>query len=525
MKRIGHSIQDFKNLIEDNYIYVDKTNTIYDIVTSKKFVFLSRPRRFGKSLTCSVLKYLYSGEKELFKDTFIYNVWDWNKKHPIIHIDFTDIGYKGMGLENALKKRGEEIANEYHVFIDTNGIDKIFTNLINSLYNKYQAKPVIIIDEYDKPIIDFLEDDKRHIAKENKEIMLNFYQPLKANSHWVEFFFMTGVSKFTRAGIFSQLNNLIDITVHQDYNNIVGYTENELIDNFDYYLQKCFIDIQIKGFQKFTDFKDFMLEVRRWYNGYNWSGVDTLYNPTTVSIFMDERFFNNNWFSTGSPSFLFTLIKQNKELGLEDFVEPIDFIKSFEVENISLRAILFQTGYLTIDKIINSDEVKLRFPNYEVKSSYSRFILNRIGSNDPNISFSDIYIQLKKSFENNDLKRVFEIVNAIVSNATSLIYLTPSELMYNTLYHLIFTIYGYEIESQVNTDRGRIDAVIKTKTHIYIFEFKVNLSANKALTQMEEKNYAQKYSLDRRIIVLVGVAVDKKLYKVKNFKEKIWDRS
>ncbi len=517
MKKFAEGIQSFKYIIEKNCYFVDKTAILYDLVSSKNFVFLSRPRRFGKSLTCSVLKHLYSGDQELFKDTFIYNTWDWNKKHPIIQIDFTSIGYKDYGLPTALEKRAQEIAKNYDLPPIDFKVGTIFTFLINALYDKYQAKPVIIIDEYDKPIIDFLELEDRHIAIKNREIMMNFYQPLKACSDKIEFFFMTGVSKFTRAGIFSQLNNLTDITINKKYNNLVGYSETELRTYFIEHLKLCFQEEINQYPNKYNDFEDFMGNVKRWYNGYNWGGIDTLYNPTSVYMFLTNQRFSNFWFLTGTPRFLLTLAKQNKEIGIENLTTPESSISSFEIDNISLQAILFQAGYLTIDKLLHDDFISLRFPNFEVEKSYLTFIIDSIGSQDLLLKKNNVYSLLNDAFENNDLKKVFDIANTIVANATALIYLKPNEYLYNAIFYLVFKIFGISVESEVCNHRGRMDAVIFCTNSIYILEFKLNESAQTALAQINHKNYADKFALDHRNIVLVGVSVDKDTYTIKEF--------
>ena len=517
MKKFAAGIQHFKDIVEQNCYYVDKTNIILNLINNNKFVFLSRPRRFGKSLTCSVLKHLYSGDKQLFKDTFIYDKWDWNKKHPIIYIDFTSIRYGDIPLGEAILEKIMEIATLYKIELSVPTIKNMLPLLISALYDKFQSKPVIIIDEYDKPIIDNLELDKRPIAIENRETMMNFYQPLKACSDKVEFFFMTGVSKFTRAGIFSQLNNLTDITINKKYNNLVGYSETELRTIFMEPLHLCFEEDNTRYPNKYKDFEDFMAEVKRWYNGYNWGGLDTLYNPTSIYLFLTNQRFSNFWFETGTPTFLFTLAKLNSEIGIENLDISESAISSFEIDNISLQAILFQAGYLTIDKYFSNEKVLLKFPNFEVANSYTNFIFNKIGNESKHNSNKDYYKMFKKAFELNDIRTIITIANTIVSNTAAFIYLTPSEEMYIAVFSLIFKIYSLDIESEVCTDRGRMDAVVLTVTHIYIFEFKINKSATEALAQINYKNYASKFSLDKRNIVLVGVSVDKETYTIKEF--------
>ncbi|MCX8472686.1 MAG: AAA family ATPase, partial [Sediminibacterium sp.] len=351
----------------------------------------------------------------------------------------------------------------------------------------------------------------------NREIMMNFYQPLKACSDKIEFFFMTGVSKFTRAGIFSQLNNLTDITINEKYNNLVGYSETELRTNFMEPLHLCFERDNTRFSNKYKDFEDFMVEVKRWYNGYNWGGNDTLYNPTSIYLFLTNQRFSNFWFETGTPTFLFTLAKLNSEIGIENLNISESQISSFEIDNISLQAILFQAGYLTINKILHDGFISLRFPNFEVERSYLTFIINSIGSQDLYLKKANVYSLLNDAFENNDLTKVFDIANTVVANATSLIYLKPNEYLYNAIFYLVFKIFGISVASEVCTDRGRMDAVIYCTNTIYIIEFKLNETAQKALSQINKKNYTSKFSLDKRNIVLVGVSVDKETYTIKEF--------
>ena len=363
MKKLPIGIQSFEDIITEDYIYVDKTEYIYKLITEGKVYFLSRPRRFGKSLLISTLENIFKGKKELFKGLYIYDKIDW-KEYPVIKIDLSILYYKTpQDLEKKLLKSVKAIGNKNRLNIKSDNYKEGFQELIEKLSKK--GKVVVLIDEYDKPIIDFITEPE--INKQNRDILKNFYGILKGMDEYLKFVFITGVSKFSRTSIFSELNNLNDITIDERYNSILGYKKEDINKYFNEYVNKLS--------NKFNEGKDEILKkIELWYNGYNWSGNETLYNPFSILNLFDHLEFRNYWFETGTPTFLINLMKErNYPLPkIENLILPETNFGVYEVERIGLEAILFQTGYLTIkDTVLDGVKkyYKLYYPNLEVKDS------------------------------------------------------------------------------------------------------------------------------------------------------------
>jgi hypothetical protein len=314
MKKLPIGIQTFSKLREGDFIYVDKTEYIYNIISGNNYYFLSRPRRFGKSLTLSTIAEIYSGSKNLFTGLWIENNWNWDKIHPIIHISFNSLNYKDLGLEIVLKKELLKIARKYELLLSETSSPELFEELIEKLAAA-KGRVVILIDEYDKPIIDFLEAENLHIAKQNRAILRNFYSIIKNADPYIEFFLMTGVSKFSQTGIFSNLNHLNDITLNENYAALTGYTQDELEFYFDEWINRTLL--KFKSISKET----LLMHIKQWYNGYSWDAKTRVYNPYSVLLFFDNRAFENYWFATGTPTFLINLIKAEN---LGEIFEVID---------------------------------------------------------------------------------------------------------------------------------------------------------------------------------------------------------
>jgi hypothetical protein len=279
------SRQNYRDLREDNCIYVDKTEHIYRMCTEGKMYFLSRPRRFGKSLLLSTLSELFKGSQELFADTWIGDKWDWSQRNPILHMSFNLVDYEDFGLKEGLRRTLMDFYKKYALTPPEDpSIETLFADLLEQLHAK-AGKIVILIDEYDKPITDYLEFNKIDKAKENQEILGLFYGALKDQDHLIRLMLITGVSKFTRVSLFSKLNNLTDLTIHPDYATMLGYTEEELESNFPEYMEKA-----LKQFPQYTR-TEFLAKVRLWYNGYSWDGVTKLYNPFGILLFLSNRDF------------------------------------------------------------------------------------------------------------------------------------------------------------------------------------------------------------------------------------------
>ncbi len=337
MKKLPIGIQTFQDIRDknENYVYIDKTEIALKLITNGRYYFLSRPRRFGKSLFLSTLKAIFQGKKELFEELYIYDKWDWNTKYPVIHISF------GSGVLDTQEKIQDKIEKNFkdaQELLDIkceklNNMAICFLELIQKAYEKYNKKVVILVDEYDKPILDNI--DNIEMAKVAREELKNIYSVIKDSDEYIKFAFLIGVSKFSKASIFSGLNNLEDISLNKRYGNICGYTQKDLESCFDDY----FDDVD-------------MNRVKDWYNGYNFLG-DSLYNPFDILLFLsNDKTFDNYWFATGTPTFLMKLIEKNSYFlpSLANLIVDKKLLDSFDIENLDLEVILYQAGYLTIEK-------------------------------------------------------------------------------------------------------------------------------------------------------------------------------
>ena len=508
LKDLPIGVQTFKKMRENNYVYVDKTEHIYNLARQAGVYFLSRPRRFGKSLMLSTFKELFEGNRALFNGLWIEKKWDWSKKNPVIHLSFANMGYKTLGLEKAILYELKELSMLHKITFSTDGFDLQFRELIQKLHEKH-GKVVILVDEYDKPIIDYLEKGKFEQAKENQNIMKTFYSVLKDAEEYLQFLFISGVSKFSKVSIFSDLNHLSDLTLNQNYATIVGYTQAELEANFGDY-----IDFTTEKLAIYRD--DLLAKIKEWYDGFSWDGKQLLYNPFGVLNFFNNQAFRNYWFATGTPSFLIKLMKEKGIYEFENQRINDTFLEKSELDNLDIVSVMFQTGYLTVKELDPmTGEMLLDYPNQEVRDSMYQFILDDVAKN-PKGTTSHITVKdLGKAFNTNDLPMVKLIINTLFSDVPVQLYnanqndkkreLALSERFFHSIIHLVFKYLGVFIDSEVSTSMGRADSIVQTATHIYVFEFKYNKSGKAAMVQLEKNNYADKYRLFNKKIIGIGV--------------------
>ena len=497
-QKLALGSQEFSEVIGNNCIYVDKTENIYQLVTGGKYFFLSRPRRFGKSLLANTIKELFLGNKKLFKGLWIENKWDWEKTYPVIKISFSNIDHVKLGLEQAIDLQLTKIAKSYGIHLKMNSNATKFQELIEELAK--EAQVAIVIDEYDKPIIDYM--DKIPQAEENRDILKNFYSILKDSDKYLKFLFITGVSKFSQISIFSDLNNLIDITLNRNYSQIVGWSKEEIAKYFPDYLKEIAEEYK-------EIYPDIMLEIKKWYNGYSWDGKTSVYNPVSLMNFFEQGIFKNYWFATGTPTFLMKLVEkeQKNAFDIEKVYISTEILDKYDFSNIHFESLLFQTGYLTIkeyDKIY--DEITLGYPNREVEKSFSAHILSTLTKVRLNETDSLLH-KIRRNFLANKIEDFIKNVN-ILFRGISYNLVERKESYYHSLFYMIMKILGFNIEVEIEEIDGRIDAVIKTETHIYIVEFKIDQSANAAIQQIKDKQYALKYADDKRPIFLIGINFD-----------------
>jgi len=501
MQELPLGIQDFTKLRTNNLLYVDKTQIIHQLINSGQYHFISRPRRFGKSLLVSTLRDIFLAKKELFKGLWIEDKIDW-EKHNVIHFSFGKSDFKETGLLEAISKRLQQVAKDYDIELIGKDIANQFENLIKNLAQENQV--VILIDEYDKPIIEYLGKEEIPKAYENRSILKTFYSVLKDLDSYIRFFLITGVSKFSKVSIFSDLNNVSDISMHPRYATLLGYTQKELESYFEENINHI---TKEQGIEK----QELLTDLKKWYNGYDFVGEnqDKVYNPFSILSFMESGKISNYWFSTGTPTFLTKMLKEQGIYDVQGAIADEDSLGKFELDNLDAITVLFQTGYLTLEEKIEFDVFTLNYPNQEVKNSMFRFLLAEYAYNTSRVSQS-LVIKLKRAFNKNDIDSVFEYLNALFAKIPYQIFEEQLESYYHSIIFLTFTMLGYYAKAEVQTSKGRIDAVVETEENIYILEFKVSATAEEALSQIKETNYFQKYKDIEKNIFLIGVACKEK---------------
>ena len=495
------SRQYFRELREDNCIYVDKTQHIYNLCTEGKMYFLSRPRRFGKSVLISTMLELFKGSKELFEGTWIADKWDWTQKSPVIHISFLIVSYEKQGLEAGLKAYLLALYKEHKIRpTKEDNIKTLFYELIKKLHTKH-GKVVILIDEYDKAIIDYMEFHKMPEAKINLEVLGVFYGALKEAEPYIRLLFITGVSKFTHVSLFSKLNNLTDLTINPHYSTILGYTQEEL----EYYFTE-YIDDTCLFMGNYTR-TELLEEIRVWYNGYSWDGKHRLYNPSGILSFFANQDFQSFWFQTGTPTFVVKKILEQGFFQIENVETTINFLNQYSLDNIELTSLLFQTGYLTIKEKSKYGDLVLSYPNQEVKEAMYTLLMDDMGHT---VGGGGVTVKhLKKAFLNNDLEKAKAILVSLFGGLAFDVYTHQTqqqvEGFYHGLIHILFKCLGLYMQSEVHTVKGRADSVVETPSHVYFLEFKINSDATTAFNQIVSKKYATPYTADSRIKIGIGI--------------------
>jgi len=495
MKKLPIGIQTFEKIIEGDYLYIDKTDLALEVIQNYQYSFLSRPRRFGKSLFLDTLKNIFEGNKELFKGLDIYDKWDFEDIYPVIKIDWAgDFKTLESTKKTAIKILEE---NQENLGIECKEIDSpsdCFRDLIRKSYQKYQKPVVILIDEYDKPILDNIENPER--ALENRDFLRSFYLMLKANDAYIKFAFLTGISKFSKANIFSGLNNLEDISLSKRFATVCGYTQKNIENEFKEYWGDTDLEM-----------------VKRWYNGYNFMG-DSVYNPFDILKFIKNDFmYKNYWWESGNPYFLITLLKKQNNYNipnLENMIVGDELLNTFEVEKLKLEVLLFQAGYLTIDKAMQTPigvKYKLKIPNMEVQISLNNLFLQYLLDDNFNDKRLEVYEIL---FDTNmdEFKDIFtSLFASLANNNYTKNDISDYEGYYASVFYAYLSASGLDIIAEDVTNLGRIDLTIKINNNIYIIEFKVD--EKDALKQIKDKNYAQKYLNEDKNIYLIGIEFSK----------------
>ncbi len=497
MKPLTTSVYTFCDLIDGGFLYVDKTAGLYELIREYKGqYFLARPRRFGKSLMISTLKAIFQGRRELFDGLFIATTgYDW-KPYPVIHLDMgSTAAQTPEELETNLCYVINLNAQQNKVSLSSERAANRFLELVNTLAAR-DGRVVILVDEYDKPLLGHLGQPS---AKGIQTVLKAFYSVIKTTESCQRFALLTGVSKFTKVSIFSDLNNLTDLTMDARTATLLGYTQAELEANFPDYIERLAGAIG-------RDKPETLDALRVWYNGYRFHHrAETIYNPVSVMKCLDNQEFKNYWFETGTPTFLIDLLRK-KPIDPTGMVADESDFGTYDPEQLSVLPLLVQTGYLTIKSAagpLGSLSYRLGYPNREIELSFSRSLAQGFTNLAPEDITSALH-RLSAALQEDRMADMLETLKGFFSKIPNTIAI-DNEKYYQTIFFTIFTLVGVSIEVEVSTNIGRIDAVVKTTGHITIFEFKLNGTADEAMAQIRTRGYYEPYLDDGRPITLVGV--------------------
>ena len=499
-RRLPIGIQTFRKVRDDGCYYVDKTAFMHRLAAEGTHYFLSRPRRFGKSLFLDTLKELFEGNEALFEGLDVHDRWDWSVRHPVVRLDFGAGHFHKPGhLEANVMEQLAGIERRTGVACEYRTAPGRFANLLEALHDEAGQRVVVLIDEYDKPILDAL--DAPQIARANRDYLRGLYAVVKSSDAHVRFAFLTGVSKFSKVSLFSGLNTLKDITLDPRYSAICGYTEADLDTVFA---------PELPGLDRDA--------IREWYNGYRWLGDESVYNPFDILLLFDRRKFDAWWFETATPAFLVeTLIRRRvTSVSLEGMLGSNDLLSAFDVDDIGTEALLFQTGYLTIagEEDLGGDTLyRLGYPNREVRQSLNKHLLRYLVKDTTHQMTNSV--RLYRLLEANDFAGLEALFQAFFASIPYEWYTNNDIARYEGYYASVFYSYfaglGLDVTVEDSTSHGRLDMAVRFNGNIYLFEFKVVEMAPEgaAMAQLKEKRYADKYRGAGEPIHLIAVEFSK----------------
>lgn len=492
-------IQNFEKLINDGYVYVDKTALIYRLATSGNYYFLSRPRRFGKSLLISTMEAYFSGKRELFRGLAMADLEkDWTE-YPILHLDLNSRLYENAeSLRLELNKHLEMWEHLYGDEFKDRALEERFYHIISKAYEKTGQRVVILVDEYDKPMLQSIGNAA--LQDEYRNILKAFYSVLKTQDRYIRFAFLTGVTKFGKVSVFSDLNNLDDISMDERYIEICGITEQEIHDRFD-------DDVAALG-QKYNITKEeCYARLKKRYNGYHFeTNTIGIYNPFSLLNTLNKLKFGDYWFETGTPSFLVQVL-QNADYDLNDLQnEPVsaDLINSVDSMARNPIPVIYQSGYLTIKGYDEEFRMyNLGFPNEEVENGFIKYLLplyTPVEERKTEFYIANFVNDIRKGRVDSFLERL----QTLFADGDYRITGKMEKYFQNSMY-LIFKMMGFYVDVERTTSRGRIDIIMKTKDYIYVMELKLDGTAEDALRQIEDKGYAEPFRNDQRQLYMIGV--------------------
>ena len=493
-------IQNFESLRKDGYLYVDKTKLIYQLAkTGRYYFFLSRPRRFGKSLLISTLEAYFSGKKELFKNLAIEELEKEWIKHPILHIDLNTEKYDTPeSLENILNFTLVKWERLYGTSSSETTFSLRFRGIIERAYEQTGQRVVILIDEYDKPMLQAIGNEE--LQQKFRNTMKAFYSVLKTMDGFIKLAFLTGVTKFGKVSVFSDLNNLIDISMDEQYVELCGITEKEIHDNMEE-------DLHILADRQKMTYEKVCSELKECYDGYHFvENSIGIYNPFSLLNTFYKMKFGSYWFETGTPTYLVELLKKsNYDLQRITHEETdADVLNSIDSTSRNPIPVIYQSGYLTIKGFDNRFGIyKLGFPNREVEEGFVKYLLPFY----TNIDLIESPFQIRQfvdEVEQGDYNAFFRRLQSFFAD-TPYELIRNLELHYQNVLFIVFKLIGFYVKAEYHTSRGRIDLVLQTERFIYVMEFKLDGTAEEALQQINDKHYAQAFATDKRQIFKIGI--------------------
>jgi len=506
MKKLPIGIQNFREIVNSDYVYIDKTKYIYDLLNSVKCYFLSRPRRFGKSLLLDTIAEVFSGDKELFRGLWIHDSDYSFDMHPVLRLDMSNLSSETPQiLERELTASLSSRANTEGFELTFVSPSSALRNLIERLRRKYNRSVVILIDEYDKPILDHLLDTAT--AEANRATLRSFYGVLKSMDPYLKLTFITGVTKFTKTSMFSELNNLLDITLFEEYAGICGIPVEELDNSLHEHVEAL---ASIDYFKQYKSIRD---EILAWYDGYSWDGVNRVLNPFGLFTFFLHRKFSSFWYASGSPTFLISLLKQKPAsfLALSNVEMRERVLDTFDINKIGAASLLFQTGYLTVKKILpgmGPPVYLLDIPNLEVREALYMNIIAEFTEHGEEFA-ETAYLRIRESLRTGDLQNILEILRGLFASIPYALHV-DAEAYYHSLFFALMSVLGFHVDAEVSTSTGRIDAVLELDDKVYIMEFKYqhcdpgadadvkrgifDEALDRGMKQIRDRGYAAKYS-------------------------------
>lgn len=504
MKKLPVGIHTFSQIRNEDYLYIDKTQEAYELINNYKYVFLSRPRRFGKTLFLTTLKEIFEGNKDLFKGLYIYDKYDF-EAFPVIRIVFSGVMSTKESLNDIIKRNvcnnEEDLRCEGNESLSST---ERFAALIKNAATKYNKPVVILIDEYDKPILDNITDPAMRSYAQNT--LKGLYEHIKYNDEYIKFVFLTGVTKFAKVSVFSGLNNLSDISLAPQYGNICGYTQADIDTHFQPYLEDVDLD-----------------DIKHWYDGYNFL-KDNVYNPFDILKFCTEgKLFRNYWFESGTPTFLIRLMQEKNFFppDLQNIKVGEEILHSFDIDNIELPVLLYQAGYLTIKAAVmlrGGLYYQLRVPNFEVQKSLNEELLNRVSpSVIEKVKMQD---NLYSALEQADLETFKNHLIRVFAHIPYHNYSNNYIAQYEGFYASVIYTYLYSLNmpfvAEDCTNQGRIDMSIVVENNVYIIEFK--MGTGDGIAQIMEKKYYEKYQNQGKNIYLISIDFDSEKRSISVFK-------